>query len=123
MDVKLTADNFRKHQIISGFFYKLIFFKSIKIASIVKLMLLMVIKFGLKFGFVEPTIESLNPLQNRVPGYACERRRGRMKRAEVGAAVEKREEKRKPAAFFGHRKRATSNPSAPAKTSLKIRLS
>ena len=60
---------------------------------------------------------SRQPLQNRVPGNACERRRGREQRAGVGAAVEKIEEKRQPEDFFGHRKRgckATSSPSAPA---------
>ena len=58
------------------------------------------------------------PLQNRVPGNACSRRRWRIQRAGVGAAVEKIEERRQPEDFFGHRKRgceATSSPSAPAK--------
>ena len=52
-----------------------------------------------------------------VPGNACERRRWRIQRADLGAAVEKIEEKRQPEDFFGHRKRgceATSSPSAPA---------
>ncbi len=35
----------------------------------------------------------------------AERRRGRKKRGADGAAVEKREDKRKPEAFFGYRKR------------------
>ena len=39
---------------------------------------------------------------------ACERRRRRIQRAGVGAAVEKRKEQREaPAAFFGHRKRGS----------------
>ena len=54
-----------------------------------------------------------------VPGNACERRRWRIQRAGVGAAVEiRRAIARK--ANFGHRKRgceATSSPSAPAKPS------
>ena len=52
-----------------------------------------------------------------VPGNACSRRRWRIQRAGVGAAVEKIEEKRQREDFFGHRKRgceATSSPSAPA---------
>ena len=49
-----------------------------------------------------------------VSGNACERRRWRIQRAGVGAAVEKIEEKRQPEDFFGHRKRAGSSPSAPA---------
>ena len=52
-----------------------------------------------------------------VSGNACSRRRWRIQRAGVGAAVEKIEEKRQPEDFFGHRKRgceATSSPSAPA---------
>ena len=49
-----------------------------------------------------------------VPGNACSRRRWRIQRAGVGAAVEKIEEKRQPEDFFGHRKRADSSPSVPA---------
>ena len=52
-----------------------------------------------------------------MPGNACERRRWRMQRADLGAAVEKTEGKRQPEDFFGHRKRgceATSSPSAHA---------
>ena len=52
-----------------------------------------------------------------VPGNACIRRRWRIQRADLGAAVEKTEGKRQPEDFFGHRKRgceATSSPSAPA---------
>ena len=44
-------------------------------------------------------------------GNACERRRWRMQRAGVGAAVEKIEEKRQPEDFFGYRKRAVFSPS------------
>ena len=58
------------------------------------------------------------PRQSRVPGNACERRRWRIQRAGVGAAVEKIKEKRQPEDFFGYRKRGcevTSSPSAPAK--------
>ena len=40
-----------------------------------------------------------------MPGNACERRRWRIQRAGVGAAVEKIEEKRQPEDFFGRRKR------------------
>ena len=40
-----------------------------------------------------------------MPGNACERRRWRIQRADLGAAVEKIEEKRQPEDFFGHRKR------------------
>ena len=38
-------------------------------------------------------------------GIRAERRRGRKKRDADGAAVEKREDTRKPEAFFGYRKR------------------
>ena len=41
-----------------------------------------------------------------MPGGIAERRRGRMKRGEAGAAVEKRKGATSPAAVFGYRKRA-----------------
>ena len=59
---------------------------------------------------------SQQPLQNRVPGNACSRRRWRIQRAGVGAAVETARVKAS-IGRFGHRKRgckATSSPSAPA---------
>ena len=53
---------------------------------------------GAGFGWF---LLSRQPLQNRVPGNACERLRWRIQRAGVGAAVEKIEESGSPKIFSG----------------------
>ena len=55
---------------------------------------------------------SRQPLQNRVPGNACERRRWRIQRAGVGAAVETARVKAS-IGRFGHRKRGQFEPFCP----------